>query len=193
MKIVVRLLTFWIPFSKLRKKVRSFLDCVFLCSPFYNLDIINVRMKAKKVGKRLRIGGKSKFSKSTYIGDYNAFNGIRVMGSGKFVTGNYVIGGQDILVLTQNHNYESDTIPYGKDVIKKDVIIGDCVWMGSRVTLLPGTKIGEGAIIQGGAVVHGEIPAYAIAGGNPAKVFKYRDIEHYNKLKNENKFYIPKE
>lgn len=193
MKIVVRLLTFWIPFSKLRKKVRSFFDCVFLCSPFYNLDIINVRMKAKKVGKRLRIGGKSKFSKSTYIGDYNAFNGIRVMGSGKFVTGNYVIGGQDILVLTQNHNYESDTIPYGKDVIKKDVIIGDCVWMGSRVTLLPGTKIGEGAIIQGGAVVHGEIPAYAIAGGNPAKVFKYRDIEHYNKLKSENKFYIPKE
>ena len=67
MKIFVRLLTFWIPFSKLRKKVRSILDCVFLCSPFYNIDIINVRMKAKKVGKRLRIGGKSKFSKSFNI------------------------------------------------------------------------------------------------------------------------------
>ncbi len=55
--------------------------------------------------------------------------------------------------------------------------------------ILPGTKIGEGAIIQGGAVVHGEIPPYAIAGGNPAKVFKYRDIEHFKKLKAEGKFH----
>ena len=54
--------------------------------------------------------------------------------------------------------------------------------------ILPGTKIGEGAIIQGGSVVHGEIPPYAIAGGNPAKVFKYRDIEHFKKLKAEGKF-----
>ena len=51
-------------------------------------------------------------------------------------------------------------------------------------------QIGEGAIIQGGSVVHGEIPPCAIAGGNPAKVFKYRDIEHYNKLKNEKKFFL---
>ena len=53
-------------------------------------------------------------------------------------------------------------------------------------------KIGEGAIIQGGAVVHGEIPPLAIAGGNPAKVFKYRNKEHYEQLKKENKFFIPK-
>ncbi|MBR5589795.1 MAG: 2,3,4,5-tetrahydropyridine-2,6-carboxylate N-succinyltransferase, partial [Phascolarctobacterium sp.] len=56
-------------------------------------------------------------------------------------------------------------------------------------TILPGTHIGEGVIVQAGAVVHGEIPPYAIVGGNPAKVFKYRDIEHYNKLKAEGKFY----
>lgn len=76
-----------------------------------------------------------------------------------------------------------DKIPYGASSICKDVIIEDAVWIGSRVTILPGTKIGEGAIIQGGAVVHGEIPRCAIAGGNPAKVFKYRDIEHFNELK----------
>ena len=71
----------------------------------------------------------------------------------------------------------------------KDVTIDDFVWLGSRVTILPGTKIGEGAIIQAGSVVHGEIPPYAIAGGNPAKVFKYRDIEHFKKLKAEGRFY----
>ncbi|MFI3242531.1 MAG: hypothetical protein R3Y43_08200 [Alphaproteobacteria bacterium] len=54
--------------------------------------------------------------------------------------------------------------------------------------ILPGKKIGDGAIIQGGSVVHGEIPKYAIAGGNPAKVFKYRNKEHYDKLEKEAKF-----
>ena len=80
-------------------------------------------------------------------------------------------------------------LPYNDDpIINKDVIIEDFVWIGKRVTILPGTKIGEGAVIQAGAVVHGEIPSCAIAGGNPAKVFKYRDIEHYEKLKAEEKF-----
>ena len=73
--------------------------------------------------------------------------------------------------------------------VYKDVEIGDFVWLGSRVMILPGTKIGEGAIIQGGSVVHGEIPPYAIAGGNPAKVFKYRDKVHFEKLKAEGKFH----
>ena len=87
-------------------------------------------------------------------------------------------------MITQNHNYDHGTqIPYTpKDFIYKDIEIGDFVWVGSRVMILPGTKIGKGAIIQGGAVVHGEIPPYAIAGGNPAKVFKYRDKEHFDKL-----------
>jgi acetyltransferase-like isoleucine patch superfamily enzyme len=49
--------------------------------------------------------------------------------------------------------------------------------------------VGEGSIIQAGSVVVKDIPKYAIAGGHPAKVFKYRDIEHYKKLKMENKFH----
>ncbi len=75
-------------------------------------------------------------------------------------------------------------------MIKKDVIIDSYVWIGSRVTILPGTKIGEGAIIQGGAVVHGEIPPYSIAGGNPAKVFKTRDNRRFEQLKKEGKFCV---
>ena len=54
--------------------------------------------------------------------------------------------------------------------------------------MLAGVTIGEGAIIQAGSVVVSNIPDYAIAGGHPAKVFKYRDIEHYTKLKSEGKF-----
>ena len=50
-----------------------------------------------------------------------------------------------------------------------------------------GVEIEEGAIIQAGAVVVQNVPKYAIVGGNPAKIFKYRNIDHYEKLKSLNK------
>ena len=190
MKILARLFSLWVPFPKYRKILRNTLEYVFLCSPYFNTYTISAKSKAKKYGKKLRIGGFSKFNGATYLGDYNSFNGIEVIGAGKFITGNHVTCGQSILVLTQNHNYESTHIPYGYDVIKKDVVIDSFVWIGSRVTILPGSKIGKGAIIQGGAVVHGEIPPYSIAGGNPAKVFKTRNIEHFEQLEKEGKFFI---
>ena len=52
-----------------------------------------------------------------------------------------------------------------------------------------GTVIMQGAIIQAGSVVCTDIPDCAIAGGHPAKAFKYRDKEHYYKLKDEKKFH----
>jgi acetyltransferase-like isoleucine patch superfamily enzyme len=57
------------------------------------------------------------------------------------------------------------------------------------VIVLPGVTIGEGAIIQAGSVVVKDIEKCAIAGGHPAKTFKYRDTEHYEKLKKEKKFH----
>lgn len=52
-----------------------------------------------------------------------------------------------------------------------------------------GVNIGEGAILQAGCVVVTDIPPLAIVGGNPAKVFKYRDSDEYQKLAENNKFY----
>ena len=50
------------------------------------------------------------------------------------------------------------------------------IWIGGRVIILPGRKIGKGAIIGVGAVVVKDVPDYAIVGGNPAKVLKFRNI-----------------
>ena len=55
-----------------------------------------------------------------------------------------------------------------------DVIIGNDVWIGTGVTILSGVKIGDGAVIATGAVVTKDIPDYAVAGGVPAKVIKFR-------------------
>ena len=94
------------------------------------------------------------------------------------------------MIISSIHNYDfGDAIPYDDTIISKDVVIEENVWLGNRVIILPGVTIGEGAIIQAGSVVVKDIPKYAIAGGHPAKVFKYRDINHYEKLKREGKFH----
>lgn len=53
-------------------------------------------------------------------------------------------------------------------------VIGNDVWIGSDVTILGGTIIGDGAIIATGAVVNKNVPPYAIVGGVPAKIIRYR-------------------
>ena len=54
------------------------------------------------------------------------------------------------------------------------VTIGSDVWMGENSIILPGTTIGHGAVVAGGAVVSKEVPPYAIVSGNPGVVVKYR-------------------
>lgn len=57
---------------------------------------------------------------------------------------------------------------------KGDLVIGNDVWLGYDVLVLPGARIGDGAIIGARAVVTGTIPPYAIAAGNPARVIRMR-------------------
>lgn len=147
-----------------------------------------VRCTAAQTGKGCCVNHYSRVTRNTYLGDHVAFNGMKIVGQGRVEIGKYFHSGTECLIITSNHNYEGEAIPYDRMDIAKNVKIGDFVWFGSRVLVLPGVTIGEGAIIQAGAVVVNDIPAYAIAGGNPARVFKYRDKEHFNKLKSEGKF-----
>ena len=62
----------------------------------------------------------------------------------------------------------------GHPATKGDVVIGNDVWIGSGSTILSGIRIGDGAVIAANSVVVKDIPAYAIVGGNPAKVLKMR-------------------
>ncbi len=189
MKILAKILSFLMPIKKYRKPFLKWLERVLWCGEYQNIYVWKIRKTAKSVGKNFCVAGSSKVNKNTIIGDYVRFHGLKIAGKGNVYIGSYVISAGDCLIITQNHNYEGEAIPYDDTMIVKDVTIGDFVWIGARVLILPGAKIGEGAIIQGGAVVHGEVPSYAIVGGNPAKVFKYRDIEHFKKLKAEGKFY----
>lgn len=184
-KIISHLNSFYILNKKKRRQRRKELEQQYRTKIFG----YNVIKNAKSVGEGFWCGGFSTVTKNTVLKDHVCFNGMKIMGNGNVTIGRYFHSGIEVLMITQNHNYDKgNAIPYDDTYIFKDIEIGDFVWLGSRVMILPGTKIGEGAIIQGGSVVHGEIPPYAIAGGNPAKVFKYRDIEHFVKLKEEEKF-----
>lgn len=55
-----------------------------------------------------------------------------------------------------------------------DIVIGHDVWIGANTTILDNVKISNGAIVAAGSVVTKDVPAYAIVGGNPARVIKYR-------------------
>src|SRR5208283_2957437 len=62
----------------------------------------------------------------------------------------------------------------GSPVSKGDVIIGNDVWIGLDAVILSGIKIGDGAVIGSNALVTKDVPPYAIVGGNPAKLIRYR-------------------
>lgn len=181
--ILARFVSLFIVDRKARRGIRSYITYL----PYR----IRIEKMARKVGKNLIIGGPAFVNCNTVIGDNCGFSGVEVNGKGNLKIGNNFRSGSELLFLTQNHNYENaKCLPYDNEYIYKDIEIEDCVWIGARVTILPGTKIGEGAIVQAGSVVHGNIPKLAIVGGNPAKIFKYRDSDHYEKLKSEGKFYI---
>ncbi len=58
--------------------------------------------------------------------------------------------------------------------LKGDTVVGNDVWIGQNVTIMPGVHIGDGAIIAANSIVASDIPAYHIAGGNPCRVIKKR-------------------
>jgi acetyltransferase-like isoleucine patch superfamily enzyme len=109
--------------------------------------------------------------------------GILHIGSGTII-------GPRVKVHTSNHNYEGEMLPYDDRYLVKDVFIGDNVWIGSDVTIMPGVHIGEGAIIGACSCVTKDIPPFAIVGGCPARIIKYRDINKYLRLKETGKIYL---
>ncbi|WGL51910.1 acyltransferase [Nocardioides sp. BP30] len=116
------------------------------------------------------------------LGENFHTNGLFVHGAGEVVIGDNFHSGPECLVLTESHNYRGEALPYDAQRVLTTVTIGDNVWLGTRVTVLPGVTIGDGAIVQAGSVVVRDIPRLAIAGGNPATPFARRDEEHYERL-----------
>ena len=113
------------------------------------------------------------------IGEHCLINHNNVLHAGKSIAtitiGNYVHTGPNVMIFAFNHAFDDpDTPSVLQDYYDASVVVGDDVWIGGGAIILAGVTIGKGAVIAAGAVVNSDIPAYAVAGGIPAKVIKMR-------------------
>lgn len=113
-----------------------------------------------------------KIGDNTYIGE---FQNIRASG-GVIEIGKNCSISQHITMIASNHNIRKgkDINKQGWDETKTGIYIGDDVWIGANSVILPGVRIGSGAVIGAGSIVTKDIPENAIVVGNPARVVKYR-------------------
>lgn len=128
-----------------------------------------------KVGKSVNIEKGAEFEPLCEIGN-NSGIGIDAIIGGHTVIGDNVMMGRQCITICRNHSFARTDIPMIQQGFDKSttIYIGNDVWIGDRVTLLPGVTIGNGCIIAAGAVVSKSIPDYCIAAGVPAKVIKSR-------------------
>ncbi len=96
---------------------------------------------------------------------------------GEITIGNHVMTGPNVLLTTAQHNFQKLNVPMILQGVKEHthIHVGNDVWLGANVTILHNIKIGNGAIVGAGAVVTKDVPDYAIVGGVPARIIKYRD------------------
>jgi maltose O-acetyltransferase len=99
--------------------------------------------------------------------------GGRVYGA---TIGEFVNIGAQVTILKQNHRFEDTTewIGLQGDTDPDPPVLEDGVWIGDRVIILPGVRIGRGAIVGAGAIVTRDVPPNHIVAGNPARTIRVR-------------------
>lgn len=125
--------------------------------------------------KNINIQNNSYFDSNVVIGD-NSGIGTKSLIQGPCEIGANVMMGPETVILTRNHKFDNINVPMIEQGFSEPnkVIIEDDVWIGIRTIILPGVKIGRGAIIAAGAVVSKDVEPWSIVGGVPAKVIKNR-------------------
>lgn len=144
-----------------------------------NAMIDNGRSTLLRLDNHARLEVKGEF-RIYYGGDLICFpNSILHLGSGfcnsnvkircsqKIVIGEGAFISHDVTIMDSDAHHLLD-----RPENTKPIIIGNHVWIGSRVLVLKGVQIGDGAVIGAGSVVTHDIPAGALAAGNPARVIR---------------------
>ena len=106
------------------------------------------------------------------IGD-NVRVGLRNTIIGPAMIGNNVILAQNVVLSGMNHNYENPEIAVKDQAeTRLPIFIGEASWIGANVTVTAGVRIGAHSVVGAGSVVTKDVPDYAVAVGNPARVIK---------------------
>lgn len=115
---------------------------------------------------------------------YGPINALMFNRDSKLIIGNFcsIAPRVSFIVSADHYTNHISSFPFKVKVLgesyegvsKGDIIVDDDVWIGYGATIMSGVHIGQGAVVAAGAVVTKDVPPYAIVGGVPAKVIKYR-------------------
>lgn len=133
------------------------------------------KLMLKKCGSNVNIEKGAHFSTEVSLGD-NSGIGINAQIAPFVTIGNDVMMGPDCMIYTTNHGMDRLDIPMWKQKSSKPepVVIGNDVWIGSRVIILSGVHIGDGSVIGAGSIVTKDVEPYSIVAGNPARLIRKR-------------------
>ena len=146
--------------SEMSRKIRSWMVSNFI----------------EECGKNVNIEKGASFCPELHIGD-NSGVGRDCKLSGRIVIGKDVMMGPNCIMYTYSHEHSRIDIPMDQQGFEKERVmhIGDDVWIGTNVIILPGVNIGSHCILGAGAIVTKDVPDYAIVGGNPARIIRMRN------------------
>lgn len=134
-----------------------------------------VRNFVNKSDQKITVKNNADISPYIEIG-YDSELGTRCMIHSNVILGDNVIMGPDVKIYARNHKFEDLEVPIqyqGKHYLRTE--IGNDVWIGANAIITAGVKVGNHVVIAAGSVVTKEIPDFAVIGGVPAKIIKYRN------------------
>ena len=180
-KIYVLVVNFWFVI-RFRKNLKIKMNCKI------HPTLIIKKFKYNKLGLKILLKGKNTIHSNVIIqGSGNLEIGERTfIGSFSIIGVNeQIIIGKDVMIADSvsirdtNHNFKNINIPMRNQGINTSpIIIKDDVWIGYGAVINKGVTIGQGAIIGANAVVTKDVPEFAIVGGVPAKIIKYRNSDN---------------
>lgn len=145
--------------------------------PFHSVRKFFYRLSGMKIGQGSTVHmwagffnpGEIEIGEDTIVGDHAFLDGRAPLKIGNHV---------DIASSVQIYNSQHDIDAEDFGAIEKPVEIGDYVFIGPRAIILPGIKIGKGAVVAAGAVVTENIPEFEVWGGVPAKFIRKRNLKN---------------